>query len=149
MFTACRLIAHLIVSRLTKALYVKSFSGNYTAYFTLIKIFISPISPKDMGGSFWLWRDSTGVSGTLGLLPISANGLYEFEHSTGSSGVECCARYWSEVLSMALKSGTWPLRLGGVKEAGFSGENAWVLSARPGGVAKQGCSSNRSRRAVS
>lgn len=107
------------------------------------------MSPKQMGGSFPKWRDSTGLSCTLDLVPISENGLYESEHSVASSFVECCARYWSELLSMALKAGTWPLKLGGVKEADFSRENTWVSSPRSDTVAKQACSSNKSRRAVS
>lgn len=107
------------------------------------------MSPKQMGGSFRKLRDSTGSSCTLDLIPISVNGLYESEHSSGSSLIECCARYWSELLSMALKAGTWPLKLPGVKEAGFSGENTWASSPRPDAIAKQACSSNKSRRAVS
>lgn len=104
-------------------------------WFTFVKIFISP---KEMGGKR---RDSPGCC-KLDVVPISTNGLYRFEHLTGSSLLECCARYWSELL-MPLKVGSWPLEPEDVKVSSFSGENTKVSSPRPASL------SSESRRAVS
>lgn len=88
-------------------------------------------------------RTPTASAWTFTLDPASANVLQVSERSASSSVLERCARYGSEPLSEPSNAATWPLKPGGVKAAVFSGEKGREVSA------KWGCSSNKSRRAVS